>query len=415
MKRPWPRSFGLPLPLLLALRYLKSTRRDALATFLSVVATGSIALGVAALILALAMLSGFQRALKAQILARTPEIEVALPAGADPELFRRAAAAVPGVQGVHLTLKGRGWLLSAGRVQPVELHGFDGSVPRGFPGASGGPPGLYVGSSLAARWGLEAGESLEVASPRPTLTPFGPQPRVRSLPLSGTFSSSVTDETDRAALPLAVAESLLGTNRRALEVEAGGLEAALAVAPRLAAALAGLSPEAVSPAGGDSAGAPAGVQVRTWRDLNRPLLFALALEKVLTFVAIALVILVAALALVADLALLIASKRPEIGILQACGARGQSIRRAFLLLGAILAGIGLAVGGTIGVVGSLVLDRERLLAVPGQVYFIHYVPFWVQPLDLAAVVAFTLGVSLACSLFAARRATLLSPVEAMRR
>lgn len=390
-------ALDLPLPLILALRYLKSTRRDALATFLSLVATGSIALGVAALILALAMLSGFQRALKAQILARTPEIEVALPAGADPEPFRLAAAAVPGVKAVHLTVKGRGWLLSEGRVQPVEVHGFDGAVPRGFPGATGGQPGLYVGSALAARWGLKPGDKVEVASPRPTLTPFGPQPRVRSLSLVGTFTTAVTDETDRAALPLEVAASLLGGDRRVLEVEAGGLEAALEVAPHLASLL------------------PPGVQVRTWQDLNRPLLFALALEKVLTFVAIALVILVAALALVADLSLLIASKRPEIGILQACGARAESIRRAFLLLGAILAGLGLAVGGAIGVGGALVLDRERLLAVPGQVYFIHYVPFWVRPLDLAAVFAFTLAVSLACSLFAARQATLLSPVEAMRR
>ncbi len=407
--RPGPPILDLPLPLVLALRYLKSTRRDALATFLSVVAAGSIALGVAALILALAMLSGFQRALKGEILARTPEIEVGLPAGADPEPFRRAALAVPGVRGAHLTAKGRGWLLSEGRVQAVEIHGFDGTVPRGFPGATGLPAGLYVSSSLAARWGLETGDKVEVSSPRPTLTPFGPQPRVRSLTLAGTFSSAATDETDRAALPLEVAASLLGGDRRALVVETGGLEAALAVAPRLAAALPQDDPAGPGP------GAAGQVQVRTWQDLNRPLLFALALEKVLTFVAIALVILVAALALVADLSLLIASKRPEIGILQACGARGEAIRRAFLLLGGILGALGLAVGGAIGVGGAFVLDRERLLAVPGQVYFIDYVPFWVRPWDLAAVFGFTLAVSLACSLYAARRATLLSPVEAMRR
>lgn len=387
----------LSFPWILALRYLKSTRRDAFATFLSLVAAAAIALGVAALILTLAMLSGFQEALQREVFARTPEIEVDLAPGVDPQAARRSALAVPGVGSAQVVVRGRGWLVAAGRVQAVELVGFEGPVPGIFPGAAGAPPGLYVGQALAARWGIEPGTLVEVVSPRPTLTPFGPQPRLRSLGLAGTFESSATEEEERVALPREVAESLLAPTERHLEVDAGGLERALAVAPRLAGAL------------------PPGSTVRTWKELNRPLLFALHLEKLITFVAVSLVVVVASLALVADLALIISSKQPEVGMLQACGATPAALRRAFLLLGGLLATIGLSVGAVAGVTAAYLLDAGKVLAVPGQAYFVDYVPFRVLPGDLLAVFTLTTVLALASSLFAARRATLLSPVEAMRR
>jgi len=395
---------NLPFPLLLALRYLKSTRRDAFASFLSLVAAGGIGLGVMALILALAMLSGFQRALKGQVLARTPEIEITLPAGRDedPEAAREALFRAGGVRSVQRVLRGRGWVVAGGRVEAVTLVGYEGPVPETFPGASGAPPGLYLSSGLGERWGLAPGDLLEVVSPRPTLTPFGPQPRLRGLPLAGFFLSSSADDGERVALPLEVARTLLASSsghaRERLEVRVeGSYEAAPAMAPRLAAVL------------------PPGSKVATWRELNRPLLFALALEKAVTFLAVALVVVVAVLALVADLALIIAARRGEIGILGAMGASAGSLRRAFLLLGLLLATLGAGVGGSLGVGLALVLDRFELFAVPGQVYFIDHVPFRVEAWDLAAVLVLTVVLVLASSLHAARRATQLSPVEAMRR
>jgi lipoprotein-releasing system permease protein len=160
---------------------------------------------------------------------------------------------------------------------------------------------------------------------------------------------------------------------------------------------------------------PAGSVVRTWRDLNRPLLFALRLEKVLMFVAVCLIVLVAALALVADLALIISSKRPEIGILGAMGATPAHLRNAFLLLGALVAGSGMLIGALLGVGTAWVLDRYQLLPVPGRVYFLDYVPFLVQGEDLVMVLAFTFALALGASLYAAQRAAALRPIEAMRR
>ncbi|HSF44184.1 MAG TPA: FtsX-like permease family protein [Thermoanaerobaculia bacterium] len=391
--RPWP------FPVILALRYLRSTRRDAFASFLSLVAAGGLALGVMALILSLAVISGFQSALRSELLGRTPQIEVELPPGADAEAARDAVMKTEGVLSAQILVRGGGWLVDEGKVQPVELVGFDGQVPPSFPAAAGKPEGLYVTSALATRWGLRPGDTLEVVSPRPTLMPFGgPQPRVRSVPLAGTYEGGKTQEDrERAALPRKVAETLLGNTHRHLEVAAGDLDAAVDVAERL--------PEVL----------PEKSVVRTWKELNRPLLFALRLEKLVMFVAVSLIVLVAALALVADLALIISSKRPEIGMLGTMGATPAALRQAFVLLGGFVAGLGILVGTILGVGGAWVMDHYRLLQVPGRVYFLDYVPFLVQPEDLIVVLLLTFALALVSAFYAAQRAAALDPVEALRR
>jgi ABC-type lipoprotein release transport system permease subunit len=137
--RPWP------FPVLLALRYLRSTRRDAFASFLSLVAAGGLALGVMALVLSLAVISGFQEALRGELLGRTPQIEVELP----PELseeeavkVREAVRKVEGVASAQVQVRGGGWVMEEGKVQAVELVGFEGTVPRSFTGAEGRSEGL---------------------------------------------------------------------------------------------------------------------------------------------------------------------------------------------------------------------------------------------------------------------------------
>lgn len=414
----------LPLPVTLALRYVRSTRRDAFASFLSAVAAGGIALGVTALVLSLAVISGFQEALRGELLGRTPQVLVDLPPGlglAAAQAAREAVRRLPGVTGAQLQVRGSGWVVEQGKAHAVELVGFEGRVPRSFPGAAGRPEGLYVPASLAARWGLVPGRPLSLLSPRPTLTPLGPQPRLRTLPLAGTYRSGRTQEDrERVALPRAVAETLLGGAERQIEVAAADLDAALQVAARLgrrgrasgAAASGGLAGAGAS---GGLAPLPPGSEVRTWQELNRPLLFALRLEKVMMFVAVSLIVLVASLALVADLALIISSKRPEVGMLATMGASPAALRQAFVLLGGLVAGSGIALGTVIGVGGAMVLDRYRLVPVPGRVYFLDYVPFLVKPLDLALVLVLTLALALASALYAAQRAATLDPIDALRR
>lgn len=392
----------LPFPLVLALRYFRSTRRDAFVTFLSAVAVGAIAVGVFALILSLAALSGFQDLLRSEVLARTPQIEVELPDGLAPEEREAAVGGireVPGVRDVQPVVRGRGWLVHDGRAVPAELLGFAGEVPPALVGVEGSAPGLFLSRSLTRAWGLDPAlrPVVEVVSPRPTLTPAGPQPRVRSVRLAGTFESGQVTEGERAALPLDVAESLLGPGRRRWLVSAGGLEEALPVSRRLEAAL------------------PPGSRVETWRELNRPLFFALRLERVFLFLGVSLIVVVASLALLSDLALIIANKREDLGVLLTLGATPRTLRRAFLWLGTLLAVLGTALGSALGVGTAVVLDRLRLLRIPGDVFFVDYIPFLVRPRDLSAILGVTLVLALASTLYAAGRAAALDPVEAMRR
>lgn len=392
-----------PLVWDLARRYLRSARRDSFTRFLSATAAGGMAVGVAALVLALAALTGFQQALKAEILARTPEIEVRLPPGSGAESdgeaqgVRRRLAAIEGVERVQRVVSGQGWLVTEGRVRPLELFGYDGAPPSIFPALDGLAPGLYLSDHTADLLGLEAGTVVEIASSRPTLTPLGPQPRVRRLAVAGTFASGRTEQIERAAIPLEAAEALLGAARGRLLLTTGSLERAVEIAPRVEAAL------------------PPGSTMRTWRDLNRALLFALRLEKTLMFVAVLLIVVVAGLALVASINLLVAAKQREIGMLGAMGAGRRLLVRSFVLLGVLLAGGGALAGAAGGTAAAWTLERYRLVRLPAAIYFLDYVPFEVRWDDLVVILAVALAVGVGASAWGARGATALLPTEALRR
>jgi lipoprotein-releasing system permease protein len=387
----------LPFAVFIALRYLKSTRKDAFISFLSVAAAGGIALGMAALVLALAALTGFQEALRGEIMERTPEIEVELPMGGDVAAALEDVGRVEPVATVRRLVKGRGWLMAGGRFRPAEIVGFEGDLPPRFPGATSTGPGLYLSERLALAWGLDPGDVVEVVSSRPTLTPFGPQPRVRRLALTGTFAAGKTEQEERVALPIDEAIRLLGGGDQRLEIATGDLDRALSVVGELERTL------------------PAGSVVRTWRDLNRALLFALKLEKSLMFVAVFLIVVVAAMSLVSDISLIMASKRAEVGMLGAMGARPEVLQRIFIWLGGLLVCAGAAAGLSAGIGGAWLLDRYRLLSLPDQVYFLDHVPFLVRAPDVAMVLGATVVLTFWCARYAARRAASMDPVEALRR
>ena len=294
-------------------------------------------------------------------------------------------------------LRARGWLVSTGRARPVEIVGFEGSLPEQFPEAEGQGPGLYISDRLVEDWGLEPGEIIEVISARPTLTPLGPQPRVLRLPLAGSFAAGRTEQEERIALPLADSVYLFGSGEQRLLVTTSDLDQAVASASLLREVL------------------PPGATIKTWRDLNQALLFLLRLEKTLMFVAVFLIVVVAAMAVISDLMLILTHKQAEMGMLGAMGARPAILRRIYLWLGSLLVAVGTTVGLILGVGAAWLLDRYQILALPGDVYFLDHVPFLVRPQEVAIILVLTVGLTLACSWFAASRAGALRPVEALNR
>jgi len=156
-------------------------------------------------------------------------------------------------------------------------------------------------------------------------------------------------------------------------------------------------------------------EVRTWRDLNKALLFLLRLEKTLMFVSVFLIVVVASMAVISDLMLILAHKQAEMGMLGAMGAPPASLRRIFLWLGSLLVGVGVFLGGLLGISGAWFLDRYQVLSLPGDVYFLDHVPFLVRPLEVSVILLSTVALTLACSWVAASRAATLRPVEALYR
>ena len=400
---PRPRSlwfWNLPVPLLLALRYARSTRKDASVRFLSTITAGGIGLGVAALILAVSALSGFQATLLEGVLARSPLLQVEIPPGVDVESVRRAALDHEEVRSAQVILEGSGWVEDQGRLQGCRLYGLEREVPRWFPGAAGQPlTGLFIADSLALRWGLTVGESVRIVSPRPTMTPFSRQlPSNRKLAVVGVFSAGGSESIQtQIALPLATAEGMLwGTDRRL------DIDLPTAAVERVAEGLRARLPE--------------GARVLSYRDLNRGLFFALRLEKALMFVGVFLIVLVASQTLVSSLAMIIANKRRELGALGTLGMAPEQMRSTFMILGGILAGAGILGGGALGCVSAWALDRYQLIALPEQVYIVDFVPFLLRPVeDLSVIVGSTILLTLLAARSAGRRASLLSPAQALRR
>jgi lipoprotein-releasing system permease protein len=402
---------GASFELFVAKRYLRSTRSDAFIHLLARITAGGLTVGVAALILALAALSGFQRRLLADVRERTPRLEVVADASVDLERARELASGVAGVTDVQELLYGRGWLRRHREVEPVQIVGYESSLPESFPvaGATAARedlrPGVWISSATAFRWGLAPGDVIELVSPRMTLTPLGrPAPRTRRLEILGLHDPGNADErhAQRVALPLELAESMLHPSDRRLEVRLAPGRAERPVAERLRAAL------AADPA-------TTGAQAVTWLEANRALRFVLRLEKTVIFLAVVLIVLVASFALVGALSLILASKRREVGILTAMGASRRSLRRVFLLLGAALAGIGAGCGAVLGVAVAWALDRFGIIRLPGGVFIIDHLPFDVRAADVAVVLAATVAVTLVAAAVGARKTGSLDPIEALRR
>lgn len=376
----------LPLAVVLAVRGVRSARRDAFSSFLAIAAIGGIGVGVAALVLALAALAGLQEALTGEILERTPHLEVAVGEAASAELEAQLRE-IPGVVLVQPLIRGRGWLLVGDGVEPVEITGAGGGVPRSFPRPTSDREGLYVPDHVAVRWGLELDQPVRVVGPKPTLGPLGPIPRTREVLYAGSFEGGRTEEVVRILVPFEVARGLFGTQASRFEVSTTSLDRALEVAQRIR-------------------GAIPGAEVATWRDLNQPLFFALRLEKTVLFLAVGLVVVVAALGLVAELALLVATRRDEIRTLLALGTTRATLRRAFVGLGLLVAGVAAVGGGVVGIGAALVLDRTEVVALSSSAFFLDHVPFRVELSDVGAILGLTMVLALTSGLWVTRAGAL---------
>ncbi len=408
----------LPYELHLALRYLRVHRGGAFLSIITLISVAGVTVGTAALVIALALMAGFESDLRDRILRGSTDVSLMNTGGATFSLDEGWLARlqeIPGVRETSPVLYTPAMLTDAGGGEPAyaKLYGVDpqrhGRVVRLPPGedpfaalsraTSSGREGILLGDTLAAEMGILEGDAVRVVVPRVVLTPFAALPRSRVFEVVGLVrTGSYIQDSQAAYVRRQAVEALLGAAGRVswvdVDVEPDG------ALPRVKAELAARL--------GDH------WLVLDMLEQNKDFLKALHTEKLILFLAIGLIVVVAALNIVSTLVLTVADKIKDIGTLTALGARPGGIARIFMLQGVIIGCVGAALGLALGYAAARYLDAYRVIALNPEVYYLDYVPF--RPLggDLATVGVLAVAVSFVATLYPALRAARLDPVEALR-
>ena len=400
--------------LFVARRYLTARRKQAFISVITSISVIGIAIGVAALVIAIALITGFQGDVQDKILGATSHVMVSDLGGqglAGYEGLAEKIRAIPGVESVTPVVYNTVLITGLGESSGALVKGLDfereregaawlqkleaGRIPEG-----GGPrEGLLLGRELALRIGAQVGDAVTVVTASSTLSPLGLLPKTKRFLVTGIFNTGLYEfDNSTALVAIGVAQRLFGLEGRAsyIQVKLRDIFAAPAVGETIKAVL------------------PPVVYITTWMELNRSLFSALKLEKNIMFLTITLIVIVAALNIIATLILMVMEKTRDIGILMAMGATPRSINRIFFYQGALIGVIGTALGVLLGLGWCALANAFELIKIPVDIYQISHVPFRLRPLDLALIVGVTLAISFVSTLFPARRAAKVDPVVALK-
>ncbi|MBK7292854.1 MAG: ABC transporter permease [Holophagaceae bacterium] len=396
-------------------RYLRTHRKGAFVRVMVRFARGGTAVGVFAMVVTLALMTGFREEIQATLFSATAHFTVFHLAGdiPDTEGTLKTIRAVPGVQAASPIRMEKGLLRRADSemppeavvvkaVDPATAHGtssiFDSIQPLPIEQLQEGE--IVLGKELAQRMSLRVGDTVALALFRLELGLGGQQPKVAAFRVAGIFHSHIAEyDKTWAFIHLGDAMRIAKAEGRAemIEVRASGIDAIAEVKPRVM--------EALGPA----------YLATDLRESNRSLFAALIVEKWLFTAVLSLMVLVAAFNIVASLVLLVTEKRRDLGVLLALGATPRQIQRLFELQGLRIGAVGTAWGLGLSVPLCLILDHFRLLKLPAAVYdFISYLPFRLKVLDVALVAIFPLLVSWLAARYPAKKAAALDPVDALR-
>jgi lipoprotein-releasing system permease protein len=398
--------------LFIAKRYLLKGRKSSFISIISLVSIIGIAIGVAALIIALSLLNGFQGDIRDKILSSTAHVMINNVFGEgladyEPlikeirEQFDEVTSAAPVVFGTVLVkgssrqacgavLRGVDLSISANELWAKKLE--SGSLPKK-------KNQLLLGREIAVRLSLISHDPCTVITPQPVLSPSGILPKIKKLYVSGVFKSGLYEFDNGTVITnLETAQKLFNLKDRIsyIQLYLDDLFKAEEVAAKLRKML------------------PVGLQVITWKELNASLYSALELEKTVLFFTLTLIIIVAALNIIAGLILLVIQKIKDIAILLSYGATPGIIKRIFFFQGSVIGIIGTAVGVIIGLGFCFLANKFELIKVPPEIYQMTHVPFKTSLLDFIAVVVVALIISFTATLIPSQKAASVDVVDAIK-
>jgi lipoprotein-releasing system permease protein len=410
--------------LFVAARYLRARRRQAVVGLITVISVVGVAAGVAALIIALAITNGMRRDLQQRLVGSTAHVQLMRTAGDGishwrPLMMRLAAvphvtAVAPGLYGQVLISRGArsGGALIKGIVPADEatvgnlLQSVnEGSAAELAPDASTAAAGsqlappLVIGHELALTLGAEVGDSLLVTSPQGELTPLGLVPRYQRFRVVGIFSSGFYQYDDGYAFMRLTDAQRLFSEPDLVSVISFKIDD-LYKAEQVGKAI--------------EAEAGPGFQTTNWMEQNRELFRAMKLEQDVTFIVLALIVVVAALNILIALTMMVMEKTRDIAVMMSFGVTAEQVRKIFLLQGLLISAVGTVLGLVLGYVVSIVGSHYRFIALDASVYSIDYLPFAPRLVDALVVAGVSLGTSLLATIYPSSSAASVLPAEALR-
>jgi lipoprotein-releasing system permease protein len=399
-------------------RYLRAKQKQAFISLITYLSIAGVAVGVMALIVVIAVMAGFEADLKTRILGGQANVVLMRYSGPFEEYAEviRRVDAVEGVAASTPFIYSQVMLRSAANTTGAVLRGIDPATIGGVlktlanvmvsetgaadAEAGAGMPGIVLGRELAKNLGVVQGDVVHLISPRGMLSPTGHVPAMKAFRVSGYFESGMYEfDQTFAYIHLHDAQRLLrmAAAVTGLEIRVHDIYEARAVADRIIAQLG------------------SAYYARDWMQMNRNLFKALKLERRVMFIILTLIVLVAAFNIASSLIMMVMGKTKDIAILKAMGATDRSIRKIFVFNGMVIGSIGTGLGLLLGVVLCGLLRRYNIHELTGDIYyFTTQLPVKMEVLDVIYIVAAALVICFLATLYPARQAARLNPVEAIR-
>lgn len=407
----------------IGLRYLRAKKRNGFMSFISIISIVGIALGVIALIVVLSVMNGFQRDVRAKLFEVAPHIELGYYQDADADAWKilsdlahkntHVIASTPYITNQAL-------LTNAGEVRGILIQGID---PHTFPAMvnyqeqftvgqfaelQAGKFNIILGEGLAEALGAKVGNKITLLTPQGNITPMGMVPRVKQFTVAGIVQSNIYElDTTLSLIHIEDAQKLfrMGNNITGLRLRVDNPQDA----PQMSQTL---IPNQLYDT----------VWVRDWSFQNKSYFEAVSLEKKMMFIIMALISAVASFNLVSSLVMTVNEKRADIAILRTLGVSPKGIMKIFMTQGAVAGIVGTLSGTIIGVlialnIGHIVKGVESLMGnslVNSQVYFLDYVPSYVDISDVFIITLISLSLSFLATLYPSWRAAQTQPAEALR-
>ncbi|NIR33336.1 MAG: lipoprotein-releasing ABC transporter permease subunit [Desulfuromonadales bacterium] len=407
-----------------SLRYLRAKRKQTFISVISFISIAGVTLGVAALIVVLAVMTGFHDGVRQQILGNVPHVLVQKYGEGieDYQQIADKARSLPQVVSASPFVSKEAMLLSNRNVSAANVKGVERdnkvleqemltvdkkNVHDLLYDSESRLPGIVIGIDSATTLGIAVGDKVNVIPPMFNITPFGMIPKMKPFQVVGIIRNQGNlMETYYAYVPLETAQTFLDTQGKV-----SGVEIELDSFDHAAAVKAALAKDLEFP-----------YVVRSWQDLFGSFLSALRLEKLGLFIVLAIIVLVAAFNIATTLIMVVMEKHKDIAILRSMGATSRSIMKIFVLEGLIIGVLGTGLGTTLGVLlaknaDPMIKGLESLLGIKifdQAVYGLDRFPSVVQTTDVVTVMAVTMTICLLATIYPAMRGAKMDPAEALR-